>query len=135
MKKILFLILGLFILANAQDYRPTAFNITPSTGQFTSDDDTLKIDMGGQLYLFDLEVGDSRLFGIDSVGNVSIASTGEALSVTIASTGAGGYRGVDIQPSHGTDALTGTIEGGYFSARVNIDSPSGSVNGITAKAG
>ena len=108
-------------------------SLDPTFGDITADNLTLTADadIGDSLSVD----GNATVAGTLEAVDVDITGTGEVLSVTITSATAGGYRAVDIQPSHGTAALTGTIEGVYSSARINYDSPSGSVNGITAKAG
>ncbi len=48
---------------------------------------------------------------------------------------AGGDRGINQAISQTVTALTGTLTGAKFNARVNVESPSGSVTGIDVQAG
>lgn len=55
---------------------------------------------------------------------------------TIATTTAGGERGINLAITHDTNELTGELIGGRFNARADIDSlASGVVSGLVAKAG
>lgn len=108
-------------------------DVAGGSNVFASDGDTLKLQLYQHLMAIALEVGDTRIFGIDTLGN---ASSVGSFDQTITNTIAGGETGHYAYVSHTTNALTGEAIGIHGNARVNtIDSPAGSVIGGKFQAG
>ena len=85
-------------------------------------------------------IGTSELIGSqgekwENVTTDGAWTTDATVDITKATTVAGGERGINLSITHDTNPLTGTLMGGRLNARVDIDSPAGSVTGLEVKAG
>jgi len=62
---------------------------TTSTFEMTSDGDTLRMNMGAALNVFDIEVNNSTIFVVDSTGNVQVGNDNAEAKITIDKASAG----------------------------------------------